>query len=216
MNLSENRRPLVIGACLAALAIAGLLAIVVASEASDETPPPASDPSGVTDFFASVKPATEGQVMELPEQVQQVLASVGRGKAVEALGRTTSAAGDEIVLADVTGTFCAFKANDVRGGGTCGSREEAIGGELISIAFCQPGLPQGSAAVFGVMQDGIESVTFERADGESQVVEVRGNTYETQVSAGQDTTIRAINEQGRRIALPIPLADLSEANGNCG
>lgn len=215
MTLKQNR-PLAIGVVLAVLVAVALLAAVVVSQASDQTAPPAGDPAGVTAYFSAVKPAAAGQVQALPEEVQQILETIGRGKSVDALGVTTSAAGEETVLADLTGTFCAFESSAARSGGTCGSREEAVGGELLSISFCQPGLPEGSAAVFGVMPDGIATVSIETAAGKSQEVDVTGNTYETQIATGEDVTIHAGNDRGRQIAIPVPLTHLAEANGNCG
>lgn len=214
MKSSRNRRPLVLGGTVAILAVVAAVVAIFASGASSENPTSASEATLVTENFSFVHPANASEAKALPPEVQQVLASVGHGKAVDALGVATTPDGIETVIADMEGTVCAVKTGNNGGGGTCGTREEAVYGNLLSIAFCQGDLSQGTARIFGVMPDGIQAVSLEAADGTRQV-KVADNTYEAEVPA-EDTTISATSQAGGQIRVPVPLAELAKANGSCG
>jgi hypothetical protein len=200
-----------VAAVLLASVVALSATLAPGSSAQGDSSPSAAVPSGLSAGFSALQRATPERVEALSAKSQQLLHSIGNGN-IEAIAVIPEERSSSIIAA-VGGSVCALQPGN---GGACGSPEEALGGQLLSVSFCDAGVPEGSARVFGLMPDLVADVHVETGEdaNSSSAISVDNNLYEAVLPAAP-TTLTATGPNGGKIQIQLPLGQLAAANSPC-
>lgn len=207
-----RKKKRVFGVALMAF-LTGLIALVLLGGQSA-----AGDEDGKWQAFAErfgvLEEATPEQVEGLSAAAQATLAGPSSPTSpIEAMGTTTTSGSHPALVAVVGDVICALDESAEGGGASCGTQEEAKSGQLVVAGLCLPGLEEGDARVFGLMPDGVASVTVHSDGAENLVAYVTDNVYEAVVPA-VSTTITASAESGQ-LDVEMPLDEAAEATDPC-
>lgn len=170
-----NKRRIVLGLALALLlAIGGGTAVALNGENSKvATPVDVNPPMPADAFSETFKQALSAtQAPAAPIDTVDGLALLRGANPAEARVARRDGAGAVYLLPAADGWLCVSSTSGLEAG--CYDADTTV---TAASVICAPNLPANTVEVFGIAEDGIDSVTIARADGSTVEVAVEGNVY---------------------------------------
>jgi len=198
---------------LATLAAVALCVGAVAATADEDgsSQPPGSDRPVVT----AVEPAAAAAIAKLAESrgsgddLPTAVAAHADGRPLFGINpdlsrRAIANTGQSLYLVPGDGHVCAVLTDGAEATLSCDSTEDIADGRS------GPGtvvLSTGDVAVYGIVADGVDSVTVATATSDSEEIDVQDNGYFTVVGSG--TPLRHVSYVGASGAVEFPIVDPS-------
>lgn len=197
--------------------IAATAAVVAISQTRGSS---TAEATNIDNAFAVIEAVEENDVSALPQPVEERLERMVAGyqvrnhdvkAALTGLGREENSEAGSITLATIGNDVCAFLEDGL---GNCAERQFATAGRAFSAA------PEGcgSYQVLGIVPDGIENVTIQRAGDGSTIANlpVGTNAYVGSLPAERLTAV-GVDETGMTVfETPLPLDEYLAMNEGCG
>jgi hypothetical protein len=89
-------------------------------------------------------------------------------------------------------------------GGTCNRADQALDGKVLGAELCSPTLSPGTIRVYGLVPDGVGSVTVGFDDGSSSSVSIVGNVFALETTRVPRSVAWGDGAGSEPISLPVP------------
>lgn len=133
----------------------------------------------------------------LPSAVTDSPGLMREGGNAQLTRKATTSGGDTLYVTPGTEGLCLGDGRQ----NTCGALDAAIGGYVIAVQLCRPGLAQGQTRVIGLATDGAKSVELATTSG-TQALGITDNVY-AGVAAGTPVGASFTDAGGAKHEIPL-------------